>query len=354
MYLFKFPSKYEPQADAFFVKYHYGRIIECPTSKRKGLKAPGDRVCRFCKRKSGDTTFRKDAHVFPFALGNKYLVSDFECDQCNTTFSRFENDLINFLGISRTFSKVQGRKKVPGFLSKDIKASQKKIFKNTEAIKVETKVPDEVFSYDPATGLKTVTYSKPPYIPVNVFKCLLKMGLCLIDEKEVPKYACAFKFLLSEKVDTKLNGMMIFIHRLPESYVDLFGLFFEKRESGFNTMTNSFVLCFDSFMLQIFLPFYEDDLKHYKNLELPLLPPLFDGTGDGKFSHLYQQCVDFSSGEVVSDDKEMISYKFDPEELKNTVAIDPLTRKVVNKIYNPNDIAGFFLVDNDFAIKIDE
>lgn len=46
--------------------------------------------CRYCH---GTGPFRKVAHTFPEALGNKQVVSLDECDSCNAVFSRYEDAL---------------------------------------------------------------------------------------------------------------------------------------------------------------------------------------------------------------------------------------------------------------------
>ncbi len=47
-----------------------------------------NRVCRFCKKDSTQTTFRTVAHAIPEFVGNKKLIAHYECDVCNAKFSR--------------------------------------------------------------------------------------------------------------------------------------------------------------------------------------------------------------------------------------------------------------------------
>lgn len=70
----------------------------------------------------------KDAHIISELLGNHHLVSNFECDVCNSIFGNYESDLANFLGITRTIQSVKGKKnKIPKFPSYDnqLKAESK-------------------------------------------------------------------------------------------------------------------------------------------------------------------------------------------------------------------------------------
>jgi len=50
--------------------------------------------CRFCGT-TAPSLFRKVAHTFPEALGNKRVVSMDECGGCNATFSLHEDALAN-------------------------------------------------------------------------------------------------------------------------------------------------------------------------------------------------------------------------------------------------------------------
>ncbi len=61
-----------------------------------------DRRCRFCDRAEPLVHFRKDAHVYPEALGNKRFFTYWECDDCNERFGgSIENDLGNFIEFER-------------------------------------------------------------------------------------------------------------------------------------------------------------------------------------------------------------------------------------------------------------
>jgi hypothetical protein len=116
------PPKYIDHAEAFFKAYNSLVAVSCPEEKIKILKHKNDRVCQFCGKHSPDTTFRTDAHIFPEFLGNRYLVSDFECDQCNNKFGReYENDLANFLGPVLLMQGIRGKDGVGKFHGADKK-----------------------------------------------------------------------------------------------------------------------------------------------------------------------------------------------------------------------------------------
>jgi hypothetical protein len=349
-----FPLKYSEQAEVFFHAYQQEKVIICPKEKISGLKMKQDRVCRFCKRKYGQVKFKQDAHIFPYALGNKYLISDFECDECNSKFGRFEDDLTKYIGISRTIDNTNTRNGVPSFVSSDLKALKTSIFENEQGIKIEGKNSNNIFQHDIENNRYTQEYTKPPYIPINVYKALLKMFLCTIDEKDVEKYSNAFQFLqIPNEHIQNVSGLMLFGYRLPNAYEDLFAVIYRKRDSSKNSTTHSFVLYYKSFMFQIFPPFYTDDIKFFDNLLHQQMPPYFDGTGDPKWDHLYQIQTDLSSTEIKTDDKEILSFAYDESLKDQMVVYDPITNKIIEtEKFNHSQIRGIYLVPKDFSVKL--
>lgn len=56
----------------------------------------------------------KKAHAIPEMLGNKSIISFYECDTCNGFFgSGIETDLGNWSKPSRTFSFIRGKNNIP-------------------------------------------------------------------------------------------------------------------------------------------------------------------------------------------------------------------------------------------------
>ncbi|MFY0603253.1 MAG: hypothetical protein JXQ93_04845 [Flavobacteriaceae bacterium] len=83
-----------------------------------GERNKSKRVCRFCKKKNGETTFKNKAHAISEALGNKTVMLFDECDKCNKFFSEtIEPDMVQSLSLFRTFFGVKGKggnKKIKG------------------------------------------------------------------------------------------------------------------------------------------------------------------------------------------------------------------------------------------------
>ena len=91
-----------------FDTYSYGFL---PNKLYIGESDKAKRVCRFCM-KSGVGRFRNDSHAIQEGLGNRLLIANEECDECNTLFSNsVERHLFRFLETNRTLSQVRGKGK---------------------------------------------------------------------------------------------------------------------------------------------------------------------------------------------------------------------------------------------------
>ena len=77
------------------------KIGEADKSKRK---------CRFCGRMMPEVSYKKVAHTISEGLGNKCIITNDECDDCNETLGKeIEQDLITYLSPLRTFMSINGK-----------------------------------------------------------------------------------------------------------------------------------------------------------------------------------------------------------------------------------------------------
>ena len=160
--MIKFPSAYQKQAAAFFELYDVEEIAASPAEEMTGLKEAKNRVCRFCGKRFGQVTFRSKAHIFPELLGNKYLISDVECDSCNHKLGIFDDHLGNFIGLVRTLFKTTGKNGIPTLFSNNGKMKAgKEIILNNRMIKLgSTCNSSEQIRYDHQNGTFTLSYLK--------------------------------------------------------------------------------------------------------------------------------------------------------------------------------------------------
>jgi hypothetical protein len=83
----------------------YNKVLEINISKHEKKSAHGkdNGYCRFCMRIFPEVTFKNEAHIIPKSLGNKYLLSKHECDECNALFAKYDDNLAKHLAMYRAF-----------------------------------------------------------------------------------------------------------------------------------------------------------------------------------------------------------------------------------------------------------
>ncbi len=66
--------------------------------------------CRFCEKDRTMTSFRKEAHAIPDALGNHLLFCNEECGKCNQDLAPVEDNLTHYLDVNRVMAGIRSKK----------------------------------------------------------------------------------------------------------------------------------------------------------------------------------------------------------------------------------------------------
>lgn len=148
--------------------------------------------CRYC----GETDprkFRSVAHAVPESLGNKWIVSLDECDDCNAVFSRYEDSLAKTIGPVLTLGgtpgkdnavRQTGRSAGPAVIRHEHSESGRRL-----SIQVTGEFGDHL-SVDPAKG--TLAFKIPianeRFIPRRAYKALVRMGLAAMPVAELANF----------------------------------------------------------------------------------------------------------------------------------------------------------------------
>ena len=101
------------------------------------------------------------------------------------------------------------------------------------------------------------------------------------------------------------------------------------------------------------MPFNELD-KKLKKIVAPILPPVFDGTGNNDFSYTSFDVKDFYNCDVIKDEKEYLRFKIDPDDIKKLVAYDPKTKTFSDTKFGEREIKKMIIVDKNFKLSSDE
>lgn len=161
----------------------------------------GVRFCLFCGRSLSETKFSKIAHAVSETLGNKRLVSNFECDECNEAFGRLlEDSLGKYIMPFKFTSGVFG--KGSSLTIKDNSKDNKKCYDSYRAQKDQR---NDVYSQDgelinyiieqSSMGVVklnndgfSLNLKRQAYKPNLVYAAFLKMALGIIPLNKMQGY----------------------------------------------------------------------------------------------------------------------------------------------------------------------
>lgn len=348
----------------FSESYNLENFLIPPDQTIRNIKKRHLRVCRFCKKKMPETTFRKEAHVVPELLGNKYLICDFECDNCNKIFSTYENDLANWLGLSRTILGVKGKKSTPNFQSARNEITTDKIkLRDLNLIKVSKK-EDKAIITDGSTGKTTLKYTKQAYTPIRIYKSLLKIAISLISEEEISQYDKAVEFLISgNKNELFSNFAKMIHHQLPPAdyYVERpIAMLFSKKNNFSKIPKHVFVLNYANNIYSFPLPFNQCDINNgcYKgsapgSLSIKIIhpPPLLFDRPIKAINHTSFN-KDLGSNELVIDDEEIFEFEIAKDAMKNIISYNPETGETKDVNSLPDDITAIMFGTNKIEIPL--
>lgn len=317
----KLPERYKMTFDDFFAAYSIISIREASLPLEFPLKPKHERECRFCGERPPAVSFKKRAHLVPELLGNKKMFSDFECDSCNARFGRNENDLANFLGFTRSFSRIKGKTGIPKFKSPDetliIKEGYMSESDTEKKIVIESLGEgNDHFVLDPSKKKLVLNSVRHSYTPFNVYKAFLKVALSIIDESEVSKYSKAMDILMDRAaVQDEASGFFtlpLYVFPGPAFPAPLL-LLFEKKEQADLRPTHIAAIYFHNYIYQIALPFYDGDEWMYdgkKQVVIQIAPPFVDEPWAEHFGYPTQKRMNFSKRTRVKGEKQTVTFSF--------------------------------------------
>lgn len=300
----------------FNKKYKSLKAINTNTAEKIYLGSKTKRKCRFCGKSRPHVSFKNDAHVIPQFLGNRNVLSYFECDYCNELFSKYEDSFASFFSAFRTFANIKGQKGVPKY--KD-PFSGFEISRNSYLVKMAS---HDLNDYNIDEKNKTIYLNtvKESYIPLYVYKSLVKIGLCLISNEQLDKYSKSIAFLLEKSSEDKYNKFpfaRMFSYFIPGPPIEMkpIAVLFTKleRNKDNNYPHSTLVLHIPNHLLQIFIPFCSYDKHMYKigyKIDLPIYPLTFDFSWFKKYGDYQFNNIDLSTNVKREKEKVDISIKY--------------------------------------------
>lgn len=297
-------------------------------------------ICRFCGKKHPDTTFVSKPHIISRLFGNNAGISDFECDKCNNHFSKFETSTADFLGVNRSIYSL-GKEKIPTFKAPDgsMEARASEIYGN-EAVEISAKMPGLITSLTD-TGKIEVQVKGNSYIPINVYKSLLKIALTRMSESEFINYGLALAFIM-KGLNTNhfsFHATQVFRSQIGGEVATPYCILFRKKKVNSDLPTHIFQLYYQDSCLQLHLPYRKGDkqLLEMEKLEIPMCPP-FVITTENLSGRANYEILDLSGCEKKAGEVKKMSLNFDKEKIQQGVPVNIDQGRIGNQKFDPNEI----------------
>ena len=167
-----------------------------------------NRICRFCGNQTPVVSFDHTSHAISESLGNKSIICREECDKCNERFSRtIEPDIANMLSPLLTIYSIHGKNGIRTTSGKNFKLSLEKSaqnYANDRTIKLQLKqeLPDKLEEF--FNEQIPLDASSLKYIPQNVYKCLCKYVVSVINKRYLPDFKKTINWINSTTKYCKL------------------------------------------------------------------------------------------------------------------------------------------------------
>lgn len=269
--------KEEAEKLASYFDLYRSDHVELILDKRTYLGDEHNRICRFCGKDSSEVKFKKDAHAIPEMLGNHYLCTYYECDECNKIFSNLENDLGWFTELGRTITRLKGKKGIPTF-----KQGDSSIRDTPEQMVIKDPIDNPLVQWVGENNLRITAHLKP-FTPMAVYKIFTKMALTLMPEEELIYFKETLEWIREEDHCKRQPPPLLAIYSfIPGPAFKNVGYKLFFRRDGIKRLVPycQFILKFHNFMYQIYLPFSskDEEWRHGTDREIKLVgyPPQLD------------------------------------------------------------------------------
>lgn len=294
------------QFEKFMSSYSLQTVLDTNINRYEYLGSSINRSCRFCGKSRPEVSFKKEAHVIPQSIGNRYLLSYFECDSCNHFFgTTYDDSFANFFSDSRAMAAIKSQTTGKSIKHKESNTGFQ-IGHNGFNVQItyDGKHP-EVFNLDLEKKELTLLITLPTHVPIFVFKAMMKIALCMIGEDERQQFANCFRWLLTCSKDglfkdsdmlkmivTSVPGQPLWTSPLAFLYTS------KDLTSNRNHPQKIFILYFFNRFYQIMLPLNEKDKELVgRKSEHFILPALLDTTYTASVGFPYTFEMNMSSNE---------------------------------------------------------
>jgi hypothetical protein len=246
--------------------------------------------CKYCGT-TDENKFKSRAHLIPEFTGNKDWFCYDECDDCNNLFSAYEYSLKSFGGFKNSHLPIKGKKKFPKYV--DGYHGFTLQFQEENKLVLKTNKKNDFFKIEnDKIQIKSMTM---PFVPLNVYKCLAKIGLSLMNKKDFEKFDSGLKWLMDKKDKTEPNTPPIMLFNPNSKPVIKPIAILLKKKIDYNSPEFTLIFIWGFYIFQMFLPFNKSDNKlNYADLKLPIMFEFITKSKEDKFgvAHYYMNSLE--------------------------------------------------------------
>lgn len=253
----------QEQAIAFYESNYdiIGSWFIQPGDRKTHLGDDKNKRCRFCGKSAPDVTFGKEAHAISVLLGNRSLVSNYECDTCNQFFgSTIEDDFGKWSKPMRTMVRIRGRNGVPTL--KRGGDTGWRIELGEAGLEVKSYEDDPVFELDEAAKTIKFKLKREPYKPIAVMKAFVKMGLTLMPEEEIGNFKETLRWVREPNHQRKLiekSTVMYTFQPGPMPNDLIVAMILRRKPTAMGIPFSFLVLSYGNEVYQVMLPSFAQD-----------------------------------------------------------------------------------------------
>ncbi|MGM0519697.1 MAG: HNH endonuclease [Campylobacterota bacterium] len=293
---------------------HYTILFSSLDSQDKIYIGKEDNLtCRFCGKNKDEVTFNDIAHAIPEAIGNKKIILNEECDECNKLFS--ENIEVHFDKVTkpwRNIGQIKGKKKIPSYKTKDKKSR----IDVKDGFKITERLDSRITAFDEIEKQLSVTYELEPYIPQAVYKTFVKMALSVMPHEELKNFKEALQWIQeSDHSKTFMNPLKVLTTFIPgpRPNIEPITLLLKRKTDTSQYPYSIFVLAFGNMIYQIVVPsLFGIDKSKKTETTIPKFPSPFEI--DYKYGDIKHNIIDWSSYEIVKDEVLPIHLSYETKE----------------------------------------
>jgi len=263
-----------------FYEANYRSLVQCFLKGGEIATLGGTRAhtCRFCGRTSPKVTFRKRAHAFPESTGNKSLLTNYECDTCNSLFGEgIEDHFGKWSAPTRALSQVRGKNGVPTL--KKTGGGWRVELGNT-GLEIQHYIDEPIVQIDASRKRVTISIPRQPFIPLAVFKTFVKMAISIMPESELAFFQDTIKWIRNRNHSAPFmsSGLILFDTFVPGPlpFSEISAFLFRRKTEALPVPYMTFMIAYGNDCYQIFVPCPPKDRTLPASVSLCHFPTPYD------------------------------------------------------------------------------